>query len=286
MSQKQNEYSGIVVMIDALGIKNSGMEGARRFIQIRNELTKLFDDHFSQQLIAYDMNFKLPEQIRGELLDIMKDGKTTIKAISEQLNIGPKMLTFQDNFVICQDLKVVNKYTYPYLITLSDALKPFMFYGIKNHILLRGSIAMGDYLYSDEATLLGPAVNDAADWCEMADWCGIVLTPSCGLKYESMYHDKNAPHRAIMEEYAFCEYDVPLKNGTRQNMWSLSWPKMYHGKDNNFTSTRGFFEDLAKFCIPKGTETKYQNTIQFFRYWKENVEKKAKEAAVILNIKN
>ena len=259
--QEPQSKFGIVVMLDALGARAFTKEGAEDFIRRRNALLE---------------NTNIVLQLGS------------IGGSEGPHSEDPVLTTFGDNIVITW--AVQQEVANCALSAVALALAPLIAEGIRYGLLFRGAVAVGDFVHDfvrDKATILGPAIGDAASWHEQALWVGVVATPACGLRW-SWNVDAgcgwDTPNR-------FVQYDkVPLKGNRTMPMWVVAWPgafltrcslESYHGPrkikcgertwslPSDFLNVeRGFLHQyLSRLAVPFGTEDKYANTIKFFDWY-------------------
>ena len=139
--------------------------------------------------------------------------------------------------------------------------------GLREGFLFRGALSIGDFVQS-EATVIGPAITDAACWYEMADWFGIIATPSCGHRLSYFAEILKKENKDLHAWYV--EYEVPLKKGKKHSLWVVSWPAQYPpilGNVMDVGPKKLFLAHLRDFPVPGGTEAKYSNTITFFDWY-------------------
>jgi hypothetical protein len=93
------------------------------------------------------------------------------------------------------------------------------FNALKLGFLPRGAISYGEY-YQEREIVVGPAINEAARWAEVAEWAGVLLTPSAAEYVENAF--KPSEVRAGLE---FAPWNVPLKTGAVFGTYALWWPR-------------------------------------------------------------
>lgn len=123
---------------------------------------------------------------------------------------------------------------------------------LEEGLLIRGAINCG-YFETRENIFVGPAIDEVAAWHEVADWIGVIQTPSAYF----------ASINPCCDEFKMVEYDVPLKTKgkilTRCVNWTDDW--IIKGKD---------ILDLRKVFIQMGPilpeiYPKFRNTLDFYR---------------------
>lgn len=240
-------------MLDALGVSHYSLEECETFLEKQNEIMK--------EIIKTKKNFKAYDFFKGI---------TTAKS--------------QDTIVICYPIKEneINSHSHLEILGwIGLHLSYILNSGIKNGILFRGSVSIGDFLYGDNV-VLGPAVFDAHDWYESADWFGIILSPKIQLWLESALETekRKESHDAIFFfEYGIVQYDVPLTHREKEKekkFWVIAWPAHYY--DEWIKTPAGPLGNLSKnlYNIPisKMGEPKFKNSIDFFKWYGTNVYQK------------
>jgi len=158
--------TGVVVLLDALGthgqrteadwvrLVNVRMDSFRRAAQIQP--TNVFDGSAKKDVTPPAPTFSIRPTVAGfaDSLLIMLEPSDGSVDPTLVLHVVTHILSFF--FVECLDQ--------------SD--------------LLRGAVSYGQY-YEGGGLFLGPAVEDVADYYDIADWAGLVLTPKTGDLWES-----------------------------------------------------------------------------------------------------
>ena len=142
--------------------------------------------------------------------------------------------------------------------------------GIKYGILLRGAVSVGEYL-ADGSTILGPAIADAHAWSGEANWFGVILTPRCQI-YLATLLDNEVMKREIQinTDSWGVKYRVPLHQGKKE-LYVINWPFFFLIlNDNGNPGLVNLSQLLSHHSIPKGVESKYENSIKFFRWCEKN----------------
>ena len=169
--------------------------------------------------------------------------------------------------------------------------------GIERQILYRGAMSFGEILIDKKSqTVIGPAVADAAEWYEQADWFGVVITPSCGIGIDyfefgkenhignngDVYIDAlkdvgiDTLGISMLEDLyssAMVRYCVPLKGDKTKEMWAISWPYAACRMSGNTSGNKCALDAKLKLLssldnlpklLPKGSEQKISNSLKFF----------------------
>jgi hypothetical protein len=264
---------GIVAMLDALGVSNYSTQAAIDFSEQRNELIKNLEEQAPNTEKLFDAIYT------QEIIDqiISNPGCPPKK------NIFPKIekAVFGDTIILCWPItpesetsrEVKTWKVFPYIAIL---LRNIIISGLERGILFRGSISIGEYA-CEENTFLGPAITDAYAWSEEADWFGVILTPHCQI-YLTYLLENEAEKETISKveptmkfENALCvKYCVPLHQGSKE-LFALSWPLPFlntgHGSGKSGLVLLANL--LLNKSIPKGTESKYENSINFFKWFEK-----------------
>lgn len=137
-------------------------------------------------------------------------------------------------------------------------------------IFLRGAVSVGEFVRS-ESMIIGPAVDEAAEWYTVPDWMGVSLCPSASYGVERL-----AEQGADISRW-FVKYDVPMKSGVDGGAgWALAWPRFALDiplGDEKPLSARGvLLYTFARNGVSVSVHTKYRNTLRFFDFVRSPVE--------------
>lgn len=233
MDRSFQEEKGIVAILDALGAASYSHEEVERFLASRDIVLAL-----------------LAEKVDGVLGDYANRVTTFI---------------FNDTVILIlrcyQDEPALED-----IQSLFAIVRKFLVDSMRHQILFRGSIAVGSfYLVEDVNTVMGQAVTDAAAWYDKSDWIGIHATPRTSILIDRLL--ENVPPQA-KKDYLMTDYAVPVKDGTPVQAKAVNWPKIFF-LPKMFPGIEGaerkkLLELLSSHRIPRGTESKYRNTIAFF----------------------
>jgi hypothetical protein len=230
-SRRSQPVRGLIAILDALGAATYTGDETDNFLQ-------------SRELVLN----KLDERAKAGKID-----KTRLR-----------VFTFNDTVVIVYLAANGHGVTLEDVTVFGIRLRAFMMHSLQNRILFRGALSVGLFYGVDDKTntIMGPAVSDAAAWYDQADWMGIQATPHASIFIQSLLEGSSA------HEYILADYDVPLKGGKSVNVKALNWPKAFYVeglRPGGDQPTRAMLLSfLAQHQAPKGTESKYFNTIAYF----------------------
>ena len=255
---------GIVCIQDLLGAKNFDVESAEDFLNKRDQVLKTATAYVQKEI----------QETPGILFEEFTFGDTIIFCwdLTGGAGISREQIRKKDH---SKDMLQKT------LIKAGNLIKNFLALGITFGLPYRGALSIGPYI-SEESTVIGPAVADAASWYEQVDWIGIIATPSAGFHIRELVEwgqylaeREGKTDYSVEEQFShiFVEYtDVPVKNPDTQNkmkLWVSPWPfVLKHIADlTNKNEYHMFSQFIANMLIPKGTELKYINTETVFRWY-------------------
>lgn len=245
------EHTGLVAILDALGAASYSTDEIARFLESRERVLSL-------------LNSKV-ERVLGEV-----DAKNV------------SVFTFNDTIVIAY--RTGRDPTLDDIKAFATLLRHFQVKSLLHGILFRGAMAMGTYhANKSKNIIMGRAVTDAAAWYDKSDWIGIAATPQATLLIRSR---KQRGAKDI--QHVMIDFPVPMKDGTKLSLRAVNWPKGFYvrglrpvapGED-----ARGkCLQLLAQSGVPKGTEGKYYNTVEFLdhciKHYKDQRQRRAGPAS-------
>ncbi|MEI6500016.1 MAG: hypothetical protein WCP21_03195 [Armatimonadota bacterium] len=220
-----------VVLLDALGARGLSLSDATRWLDsIRDVMHKIWP-------VLKDVSTNVPGQVRRPVFRVF--GDTILLLWSHDENPGYAML-------------------------MSSLVVQQVFVGLLCHgIPARGAVACGEAVW-DHETALGPAVTDAAEWYEKADWLGVIAAPSCAVKLDGLASQRGEGWVSSF----YIKHDVPLKTkpAVPQRAWALSWPQELElhaarvGRQGHEFCT----SQLASISRQPEHESKYSSSAAFF----------------------
>lgn len=256
---------GFVAILDALGVSDYRIEECSSFISQKNKLLEEL------------------EKANSEISSIFTNevSPTVSRSISHHKFVFPKMTvtTFGDTIIICWSTGPGKE---PLIMFPGIALwlQRAVVLGIKFGILLRGSISVGEYLVdgnTNNTSILGPAIADANAWSGEADWFGVILTPHCRILLTTLLENEAMKNATSLNTDQWCvKYSVPLHQGKKE-LLTISWPLFFFINETTGPGLVRLSELLSEFSIPKGVESKYENSIEFFKWFEETKSPKLKD---------
>jgi hypothetical protein len=142
---------------------------------------------------------------------------------------------------------------------VSDAF----FYALLKGIYFRGVIAIGKF-YQSKTLMIGPAIDEAAEWYTQPEWMGVSTAPSASFGLSRLEDQK-----ADISKW-FIKYDIPSKSGPQKAEWALAWPtnppKDPLISEKNLTIRGLILDAFANRPISVTAAQKYKNTLAFFDY--------------------
>jgi hypothetical protein len=256
-NQNPIPQKGVVVFLDAVGTKT---------VWSRNDPSDYMKS-WENVLKAFRKEEKIyretSDEFRGDddydfpALSVRAFSDTIILSFSHPIDKSEKNTFWQD----CLKIETIG-------IILALPLYKAI---IEEGIYLRGAISFGEF-YITDSMIIGPAVEEAAEWYEKPEWFGISTTPSATYGLELLKE-----HGHLSNEF-FINYDVPMKNNQQLNSYALLWPEKYpplnkdkeHVNKNKKMFQKSRKKLLESFSsrglIGASSELKYKNTLAFFDY--------------------
>ncbi len=245
---------GIVCIIDALGIKTSTILDCGKFLNTRKEIIK-------NTLLRWAVASSHEE-------DSGNNSKVDIFIQS-----------FADNVVIAVEMKEFSSVSGVMKFPSKNAEADALFYGmwlerisyilgdllrdaLINNIVFRGALSAGEYLLDRKSnSVLGPVVNDVANWYESFNANGIILTP-----HASSIIDLLATQRTVRK--SIIKSKIPFKDKSLKDQYVVNWPNAFlkgnYSKENIEIVLKKFLLARTGLVIPPGTESKYEYLDTFF----------------------
>ncbi|MCD6119477.1 hypothetical protein J7K50_06515 [bacterium] len=240
--------TGIVAMFDALGTRYRTTQECIEFIKRMNSVVAS-----GKRLLA-----RLPS---SGFLEEMPDFTADFRWFQDTVVITCECDTSRPDSLPAQPLGFI---------------RSFIVCALGEHIAVRGAVAVGKYVLTQNA-ILGPALFDAAQCYEKYDWLGIVATPCLGCSI-----NRTVDNLELDDQVAatYCvRYNVPFidkKTDTRSQepMWVLSWPVDlystlvgYDGALSSTTPKEMITKQLQGIIYDPIAASKMENTLAFFDWF-------------------
>jgi hypothetical protein len=171
-----------------------------------------------------------PEDVLNNYNDVIKSFKAAIEALNEQIasntaltikNIEFEISAFSDTIIIAGSVPYERKNDEEMtslVVYAMSLILPIIFpFALANKIYLRGAVSIGEF-YKLDKMLIGPAVDEAAQYYMLPEWIGISAAPSLH------YFLDNFNHNDLDAREFFVQWDIPLKNGIESHGWAINWP--------------------------------------------------------------
>lgn len=139
--------------------------------------------------------------------------------------------------------------------------------GLSKGIFLRGAISMGRF-HQGSSMLIGPAVDDAAEWYEAANWMGVMLTPRTSYLVDKLHSRGEVPEVGVLRKFP-----VPIKDGVAEELWAVAWPILPVNKNSRPVEATivglderraRVLEAFSMYPLGRRDVDKYRNTLRFF----------------------
>jgi hypothetical protein len=243
--------TGVVIFLDALGV--SHYNTTEEFVDFVKKLKEL--------KISTDYVWKKWQKQFDDEDIILPD---------------PEIVTFQDTIIICFPEPSSPRATLHYFFVAGQWLTQALGLAIEKKIFFRGAISVGEYILETSpgnVTVMGKPISDAYNFEKIADWIGVIQTPTFQKQYEDVLEtlakSRKLSKTDLIEEYRFLfsPYQVPLKEDNTHEFFVVSWPQLvfHHKEEMDLLAT--ILSDTSLLVDPKH-KPKYDNTLVFLRNFK------------------
>lgn len=110
------------------------------------------------------------------------------------------------------------------LLTAGIEISSFVLFALSRRIFFRGCLSFGRIFVGDQI-VIGPAIDEAAQFYELADWIGVSLTPSAIEIIKKPSFQKLIKVKEN-KDY-FVKYDIPWKTKVQRNGYALNIKRDY-----------------------------------------------------------
>lgn len=184
-----------------------------------------------------------------------------------------KLTAFSDTIIITAAVQKESMLSM--LIRLFYVLSKIIIEGFKRKFHFRGCISLGEYYHTEEL-IIGPAVDQAAQYYTMPEWIGISAAPSTNLFLRKIFGERtlhptlDSIQRTIISTH-FKIYDIPIKNGVERKGMALNWmATISASEDKGGSESINELEEIHKEILKKCEDPdvnialKWRNTLDFF----------------------
>ncbi|HRH49566.1 MAG TPA: hypothetical protein PLP23_12500 [Panacibacter sp.] len=220
------------------------------------------------------------EQSVDKYFEVIENVKNQLESAKKYFNTLPNSQFIEFDFATFSDTLIITltnkgeKYNYFFDETIEGFsrlnLGIFQSY-LADYFFLRGCISFGD-IEKRGNHFIGPAIDDAAEYCDSQEMIGICFTPkaSLAMKYAIDWNFKF--NNTKIDKYVI-EYLTPLKNKNQTYLFQINWINHFleQPKENNpIEPLNQLTRFLSRRNIPTIALTKFSNTIDFFKFVEKN----------------
>lgn len=177
-------------------------------------------------------------------------------SVSRHLN-GPKLSAFSDTFIISlRGHREILKTPWRFVEILSEAIIPPLLESMKYEFFFRGVMVFGAFSRSTRM-LIGPAVDEAAQYYETANWIGLSLSPSTRWILNNSRNESDY----LRNPELIVSYKIPQKPPWGLT-WSLNWIPYDRYQDSwNILCEKAILHSRKK---EYDRYSKYANTLRYY----------------------
>jgi hypothetical protein len=128
---------------------------------------------------------------------------------------------------------------------------------ILHHFYFRGCLSAGIF-YRSKNMIIGPAVDEAAEYYRLPEWTGISTCPSASKILTDAEEMKASSYDF------FIQYDIPLKTMIEKKGWALNWPKSRSKDQTQTEKVRQILYDESRMVNGISAYFKIKNTLDFY----------------------
>ena len=191
-----------------------------------------------------------------------------MQSLSEDLNHGYseklKFVAFSDTIII--SLPVEKRHTgsdrgrnpsWWTLNLIGEVLIRLFRRSIVRQFYFRGCLSVGKFFRSDNM-IIGPAVDEAAEYYILPEWSGISSSPSA-----SKILTDTEEMRASLYDFII-QYDIPIKGMAERSGWALNWVKDRANNEIPNENLRQILYEESKKVDGIPAYFKIRNTLDFY----------------------
>ena len=235
---------GVVAFLDILGTKGIHSE------------THLREEYRIRRRLILGLNAGSTARVFGSFLKLISD--LTAKAAKGKAgasDIRRRAIAFSDTIVLTADRDSAPEGT---IEVICDVIANVIRESLSNGVFLRGAVSFGEFFVDEDlGILLGPAVVDAYEWSEAAEWIGVHLTPTAFYAWKGTETPPRTPP-------TIREYNVPLKEGRIIATAAVDWAHTSRSNPGEIEALRvELMRAFSRRPIALKDESKYRNTLAF-----------------------
>lgn len=182
----------------------------------------------------------------------------------EEQKYDIKFTIFSDTVLI----SIFGKDKEKLILDVGAALIWFMSATMTNGLHFRGCLSYG-LIIRARNSIIGPAIDEAAEYHTLQQWVGISAAPSVHKILEKIDQSKL---KLGNEGQRYVQYDIPLKNSTEKNGWAINWPIRNSWRFIIQKKEFSSLEQYIEYNLEKETAIphvfKWRNTLDFLRQFK------------------
>jgi hypothetical protein len=191
---------------------------------------------------------------------------------SDSSNVNYDIRAFSDTIIITVKLSKKDNST-PVLesdrllLHCARLVAPMILNGIFKGVYLRGVLSIEKF-YQTQNSIIGPAVDEAAEWYTNMEWIGVSTAPSAHFTIEKLVKVNQDVSKW------FIKYKIPTKTGSSEEGWAVNWPRLSPKEvgGGGMSVHALIVNAFARQPISISALPKFLNTIKFFEFSK--VDKK------------
>jgi hypothetical protein len=243
--------NGVVIFLDALGV--SSYNTTAEYVNFVSELKEL--------------KFRTDWVWEKWKIDFAKENV---------ILPDPEIVTFQNTIIICFPEPRDPKATLHYFFVAGQWLTQALGLAIEKKIFFRGAISVGEYIFDTSPgnmAVMGKPISDAYNFEKIADWIGVIQTPTFQKQYEEVLEilakARKQSKQDLIDEYRFLfvPYLVPLKDGRTHEFFVVSWPQLVYHHKEELEQLASILSETSNSVDPRH-KPKYDNALTFLRNFK------------------
>jgi hypothetical protein len=232
----QSMSEGVVAFIDALGTKG---------VSARTDPEE-YAGSWETLLIEW-------EQYKKQALETSGSSSVNydIRAFSDTVIVTVKLSKKDSSTRVIESDKL--------LLHCARLIAPMVINGIFKGVYLRGVISIGKF-YQTQNLIIGPAVDEAAEWYTNMEWIGVSTAPSAHYTIEKLVE--------VGQDISnlFVKYEIPTKTCSPEELWAVNWPRLSPEVGGGMSIRALLVNAFARQPISISALPKFRNTIRFFDF--------------------